>query len=209
MLFWNLSRSLQILFSFSFFKLLLTVHKSISNRRCYFFKVQSQWIELCIKKTCGVDCIGFIPTHVYSMYRYTCMHSPRPTGYIFDRGWAIKKCMLVVPVCVVDKADHLVEEKKRLWPWTWQIDSKTISLGTGIPVHIIHGTCTGPTYMYMYMHILPTCTCTYMYIVVMYRKSISIQHFEQCNQQLSNLICQNCDGSITILLDVGNQQHAV
>ena len=45
-----------------------------------------------------------------------CMHSPRPTGYIFDRGWAIKKCMLVVPVCVMDKADHLVEEKKRLWP---------------------------------------------------------------------------------------------
>ena len=42
-----------------------------------------------------------------------------------------------------------------------------------------------------------------------YRKSTSIRHFEQCNQQLSNLICQNCDGSITILLDVGNQQHAV
>ena len=34
-------------------------------------------------------------------------------------------------------------------------------------------------------------------------------HFEQCNQQLSNLICQNCDGSIKILLEVGNQQHAV
>ena len=32
--------------------------------------------------------------------------------------------------------------------------------------------------------------------------------FEQCNQQLSKLICQNCDGSIKILLDVGNQQHA-
>ena len=42
-----------------------------------------------------------------------------------------------------------------------------------------------------------------------YRKSTSIQHFEQCNQQLSILICQNCDGSIKILLDVGNQQHAV
>ena len=43
----------------------------------------------------------------------------------------------------------------------------------------------------------------------MYRKSTSIRHFEQCNQSLSNLICQNCDGSIKILLDVGNQQHAV
>ena len=43
----------------------------------------------------------------------------------------------------------------------------------------------------------------------MYRKSTSIRHFEQCNQQLPNLICQNCDGSIKILLDVGNQQHAV
>ena len=43
----------------------------------------------------------------------------------------------------------------------------------------------------------------------MYRKSTSIRHFEQCNQQLSNLICQNCDGSIKILLDVANQQHAV
>ena len=42
-----------------------------------------------------------------------------------------------------------------------------------------------------------------------YRKSTSIRHFEQCNQQLPNLICQNCDGSIKILLDVGNQQHAV
>ena len=42
-----------------------------------------------------------------------------------------------------------------------------------------------------------------------YRKSTSIRHFEQCNQQLSNQICQNCDGSIKILLDVGNQQHAV
>ena len=42
-----------------------------------------------------------------------------------------------------------------------------------------------------------------------YRTSTSIRHFEQCNQQLSNLICQNCDGSIEILLDVGNQQHAV
>ena len=42
-----------------------------------------------------------------------------------------------------------------------------------------------------------------------YRKSTSIRHFEQCNQQLSNLICQNCDGSIKMLLDVGNQQHAV
>ena len=28
-------------------------------------------------------------------------------------------------------------------------------------------------------------------------------------QQLSNLICQNCDESIKILLDEGNQQHAV
>ena len=37
----------------------------------------------------------------------------------------------------------------------------------------------------------------------------SIRHFEHCNQQLSNLICQNCDGSIKILLDVGNHQHAV
>ena len=43
----------------------------------------------------------------------------------------------------------------------------------------------------------------------MYRKSTSIRHFEEYNQQLSNLICQNCDGSIKILLDVGNQQHAV
>ena len=42
-----------------------------------------------------------------------------------------------------------------------------------------------------------------------YRKSTSIRHFEQSNQQLLNLICQNCDGSIKILLDVGNQQHAV
>ena len=40
-------------------------------------------------------------------------------------------------------------------------------------------------------------------------KNASIRHFEQCNQQFSNLICQNCDGSIKILLDVGNQQHAV
>ena len=43
----------------------------------------------------------------------------------------------------------------------------------------------------------------------MYHKSTSIRHFEQCTQQLSNLICQNCDESIEILLDVGNQQHAV
>ena len=43
----------------------------------------------------------------------------------------------------------------------------------------------------------------------MYQKGTSIQHFEQCDQQLLNLICQNCDGSIKILLDVGNQQHAV
>ena len=42
-----------------------------------------------------------------------------------------------------------------------------------------------------------------------YRKRTSIRHFEQCNQQLSNLIGQNCDGSITVFLDVGNQQHAV
>ena len=42
-----------------------------------------------------------------------------------------------------------------------------------------------------------------------YRKSTSIRHFEQCNQQLSNLIGQKCDGSIKILLDVRNQQHAV
>ena len=42
-----------------------------------------------------------------------------------------------------------------------------------------------------------------------YRKSTSIRHFEKCNQQLSNLICQNCDESIKILLDEGNQQHAV
>ena len=42
-----------------------------------------------------------------------------------------------------------------------------------------------------------------------YRTSTSIRHFEQCNQQLSNLICQNCDGSIKILLDVGNQQYSV
>ena len=27
--------------------------------------------------------------------------------------------------------------------------------------------------------------------------------------KLSNLICQNCYGSIKILLDVGNQQHPV
>ena len=38
----------------------------------------------------------------------------------------------------------------------------------------------------------------------MYCKNTSIRHFEQCNQQLSNPICQNCDGSIKILLDVGN-----
>ena len=43
----------------------------------------------------------------------------------------------------------------------------------------------------------------------MYRKSTSIRHFEHSNQQLSNLICQNCDESIKIMLDVGNQQHAV
>ena len=42
-----------------------------------------------------------------------------------------------------------------------------------------------------------------------YRKSTSIRHFEQCNQQLSNLICQNCDGSIKILLDVGNLQQEI
>ena len=42
-----------------------------------------------------------------------------------------------------------------------------------------------------------------------YCKNTSIWHFEQCNQQLLNLIFQNCDGSIKILLDVGNQQHAV
>ena len=41
-----------------------------------------------------------------------------------------------------------------------------------------------------------------------YRKSTSIRHVEQCNQSFSNLICQKCDGSIKILLDVGNQQHA-
>ena len=45
-------------------------------------------------------------------------------------------------------------------------------------------------------------------ICSMYRKSTSFRHFKQCNQ-LSNLICQNCDGSIKILLDAGNQQHAV
>ena len=45
--------------------------------------------------------------------------------------------------------------------------------------------------------------------ILLYRKSTSIRHFEQCHQQLSNLICQNCDGRINILLDVGNQQHAV
>ena len=43
----------------------------------------------------------------------------------------------------------------------------------------------------------------------MYRKTTSIRHFEEYNQQLSYLICQNCDGSIKILLDVENQQHAV
>ena len=43
----------------------------------------------------------------------------------------------------------------------------------------------------------------------MYHKSTSIGHFEHCNQQLSNLICQNCNGSIKILLDVGSQQHAM
>ena len=45
--------------------------------------------------------------------------------------------------------------------------------------------------------------------ITKYRKSTSIRHFGQCNQQLWNLICQNFDGSIKILLDVGNQQHAV
>ena len=40
-------------------------------------------------------------------------------------------------------------------------------------------------------------------------KNTSIRHFEQCNQQLSNLICQNYDEGITILLDEENQQHAV
>ena len=29
------------------------------------------------------------------------------------------------------------------------------------------------------------------------------------SKQLSNLICQNCDGSIKILLDVGSQQRAL
>ena len=43
----------------------------------------------------------------------------------------------------------------------------------------------------------------------LYRKNSSIRHFEQWNQQLLNLICQNCDGSIKLLLDVENQQHAV
>ena len=36
--------------------------------------------------------------------------------------------------------------------------------------------------------------------------------FGTLNSAISNfskLICQNCDGSIKILLDVGNQQHAV
>ena len=42
----------------------------------------------------------------------------------------------------------------------------------------------------------------------MYHKGTSIRHFEQCNQLLSNLICQKCDGSIKTLLDAGNQQHA-
>ena len=46
-------------------------------------------------------------------------------------------------------------------------------------------------------------------LAVLYHNSTSIRHFEKCNQQLSNLICQNCGGSIKILLDVGNQQHAV
>ena len=41
------------------------------------------------------------------------------------------------------------------------------------------------------------------------KKKKSILHFEQCNQQLSNLIWQSCDGSMKILLDAGNQQHAV
>ena len=34
------------------------------------------------------------------------------------------------------------------------------------------------------------------YFVERYRKSTSIRHFEQCNQQFSNWICHNCDGSI-------------
>ena len=42
-------------------------------------------------------------------------------------------------------------------------------------------------------------------LFIQYRKSTSIRHFEQCNQSLSNLNCQNCDGSIKVLLDVGNQ----
>ena len=37
-----------------------------------------------------------------------------------------------------------------------------------------------------------------MAIFPLYRKSTSIRHFEQCNQQLLNLICQNCDGSIKL-----------
>ena len=43
-----------------------------------------------------------------------------------------------------------------------------------------------------------------IHMCLKYFKSTSIQHFEHCNQQLSNPICQNCDGSIKILLDVGN-----
>ena len=37
-----------------------------------------------------------------------------------------------------------------------------------------------------------------VHVNINYRKSTSIRHFEQCNQQLSNLVCQKCDGSIKI-----------
>ena len=54
--------------------------------------------------------------------------------------------------------------------------------------------------------------CSSLFAKYYYRKKhqySALWSFEQWNQQLSNLICQNCDGSIKILLDVGNQQHVV
>ena len=38
--------------------------------------------------------------------------------------------------------------------------------------------------------------CNHAFVLQMLNKEYRIRHFEQCNQRLSNLICQNCDGSI-------------
>ena len=53
---------------------------------------------------------------------------------------------------------------------------------------------TKPVRENLYFHYLPKLDIGFNMNIYMYRKSTSIRHFEQCNQQLSNLICQNCDG---------------